>query len=290
MTPDLVKFEWFDAEKESRPIRFVQEPDKVMIPVNDIAQATGVRKRALLTILEKNEIDFREHQRDVRLSTPGGYQQVRCVDRDGAMMLLFKISTGHIKREDIRVRLNLFKEWQIKKMGQPIALPAPQPEIQKEPDYAQCLIAVKFAQELSRLVDTDPLPLVRQALDHYDLGMYGGLIKPRSFMERFGLVEKPALPPAPPEPKGLHTHKYLTCKDIGEIIGKSAHEVYMFLYQRKPPLVSKDYRKDEWRITDAGREFGWEESREVVGGYIVWRIKWKKDVLRLFNVFDHEVG
>lgn len=77
MTTDLVKFEWFDSEKEARPVRFIEQPDKTFIPVNDIAQATGVRKRALLTILDKNEIDFREHQRDVRLSTPGGYQQVR---------------------------------------------------------------------------------------------------------------------------------------------------------------------------------------------------------------------
>ena len=90
--------------------------------------------------------------------------------------------------------------------------------------------------------------------------------------------EKPVALPAPPKPKD-----YLTATDIGERIGKTAHEVNMMLYQRKPPLVIKD-QKGEWRLTDVGKEFAEERIHEISLGSFVWRIKWKKDILRLFNI------
>ena len=164
-------------------------------------------------------------------------------------------------------------------MLRPAQLPAP-----KGPDYAQCLIAVKFAQEISKITDTDQLPLIRQALDHYNLGMYGGLIKPRTFLERFGIVDKPALSPAPPKPKD-----YLTATDIGDRIGKSAEEVHIWMSNQKPPMIVRD-DVSGWRLTTAGKfQYGEERAVELTGGTVVWRIKWRKDVLRLFNVFEHEV-
>ena len=102
--------------------------------------------------------------------------------------------------------------------------------------------------------------------------MYGGLL----------VKEKEPASPQLPKPKD-----YLTAKDIGERIGKSAHEVNMFLYQHKPPLLIKD-QKGEWRLTNEGNQFGEERMYEVAGGWMMWRIKWKKDVLMLFNIQKHE--
>jgi len=42
-----------------------------------------------------------------------------------------------------------------------------------------------------------------------------------------------------------------------------------------------------WRLTEHGKDFAEERVVELVGGTVVWRIKWKKDVLRLFNIHDH---
>jgi cation diffusion facilitator CzcD-associated flavoprotein CzcO len=79
----------------------------------------------------------------------------------------------------------------------------------------------------------------------------------------------------------------LTATDIGERIGKSAEEVHIWMYQRKPPLIVRD-DVSGWRITTWGKDFGEERAVELTGGTVVWRIKWKRDVLRLFNVYDHE--
>jgi hypothetical protein len=97
-------------------------------------------------------------------------------------------------------------------------------------------------------------------------------------------VEQKALPAPEKKPKD-----YLTATDIGEhpSVQKSAHEVNMFLYQYKPPFLIKD-QNGEWRLTEYGKEYGEERIRELLGGAFVWRIHWKKDILRLFNVYDHE--
>ena len=59
------------------------------------------------------------------------------------------------------------------------------------------------------------------------------------------------------------------------------------MYNRKPPLIVKN-DVSGWRLAEYGMEFAEERAVELVGGTVVWRIKWKKDVLRLFNVFDHQ--
>jgi hypothetical protein len=281
MTTELSILDWKD-----KPIRFIKEDEQTFVPVVDIAGAIGVDKRSCLRLLDRNSALFSSYERGVHLETLGGMQYTRCLNRDGTLGLLFKLSTNHVRDTAIREKLVEFQKWAIDKLSQVGTLRPAQLSESKEPDYSQCLIAVKFAQELSRLVDTDPLPLVRQALDHYDLGMYGGLIKPRTLLERHGIIDRPALPPAPPKPK-----LWLTPTDIGKEAGKTAQEINQWLWNND--YQRKDQQTDEWRITPKGKSIGGEERYEQYeSGHLGWHVVWNRAVLRLFNIRDehYEVG
>ena len=144
-------------------------------------------------------------------------------------------------------------------------------QVSKEPDFDLVLKKLKFVRSVHDETGWDLTDMQKRVLE--DAGFYS--------ITHAADLPKP-MPIAPPKPKD-----YLTATDIGDRIGKTAHEVNMFLYQRNPPLVIKDHA-GEWRLTEHGHEYAEERIREVSLGAFVWRIKWKKDVLRLFNVFDHQ--
>lgn len=269
MTTDLSLTNLF----EGKPIRFVTEDGRTFTPIMDIARATGVNKRTLLTILDRNKDDFASHERTLQMSTPGGNQPIRCIDHDGATNLLLTVSTGHVKRENIKLRLKQFREWQITKVNQTIVLPAPE---KKGPDYPGIIQKLKFIRSVHEETGWNLLELQKEVLRE------AGMISLTYHIE----PEKPVALPAPPKPKD-----YLTATDIGERIGKSAEEVHIWMSNRKPPLIIRD-DVSGWRLTTWGKDFAEERAVELVGGTVVWRIKWKKDILRLFNIRDehYEVG
>jgi hypothetical protein len=280
MTTDIVTTEWFDHQKESRRLRFIQHEGTTYVPILDLASATGMRKRSLLKVVSKNPIAFEKHTKSLHLETVSGLQETSCLDRDGAMLLMFKISTNSIRNPETKARLGEFQKWQIKKMGQPLALPAPQPEIPKGPDYPGIIQKLKFIRSVHEETGWNLLELQKEVLREAGMISLTYHIEPAEKK----IPYPPVALPAPPKPKD-----YLTATDIGNhpSVQKSAHEVNMMLYQRKPPLLIKD-RKGEWRLTEHGHEYGSESIRELDYGAFVWRIKWKRDVLRLFNIYDHE--
>lgn len=136
MATDIITTELF----ESRPIRFIQHNGTTYVPILDLASAVGIRKRSLLKVVSKNQDDFSEHTKSLQLETVSGLQETSCLDRDGAMLLMFKVSTNHIKNPDTKRRFGDYKKWQIEKMNRPrslpLALPAPEPERAKQlPDW-----------------------------------------------------------------------------------------------------------------------------------------------------------
>lgn len=261
MTPDqqLSILSW-----QNQPVRFVKDNGNTYVPVVDIANAIGVHKRALLQTLDRNTDAFSSHERGVILNTPGGMQHTRCLDKMGTYGLVFKISTKSVKDKEARKKIIEFNEWAMVQLGG-IKTES------NEPDYDAILNKIKFVNALHDLTKWNLLELQKEVLREAGMLSLTYHIEP----------EQKALP-APAKPKG-----YLTATDIGERIGKSAHEVYMFLYQQKPPLVVKD-QKDEWRLTEAGKEYGEEECREISGGFFVWRIHWKKSILEKMNVVGSE--
>lgn len=107
------------------------------------------------------------------MSTPGGMQPVRCIDQEGAMNLLLTVSTGHVKREDTKLRLKQFREWQISKMSQPskmtqpLSLPAPESERAKQlPDWVSKVMQhLEFADLFASQVGADKSRARMFALD-----------------------------------------------------------------------------------------------------------------------------
>ena len=136
MTTDIITTELF----ESRPIRFIQHNGITYVPILDLASAVGIRKRSLLKVVSKNQDDFSEHLKSLQLGTVSGLQETSCLDRDGAMLLMFKVSTNSIKNPVTKKRFGAYKKWQIEKMNKPraltLALPAPERETAKPlPDW-----------------------------------------------------------------------------------------------------------------------------------------------------------
>jgi hypothetical protein len=143
-------------------------------------------------------------------------------------------------------------------------------QIPKGPDYPGIIQKLKFIRSVHEETGWNLLELQKEVLRE------AGMISLTYHIE----PAERTLSPAPPKPKD-----YLTATDIGDRIGKSAEEVHIWMSNRKPPLIIRD-DVSGWRLTTWGKDFAEERAVELIGGTVVWRIKWKKDVLRLFNIRD----
>jgi hypothetical protein len=261
MTTDLVPI--FDGKE----IHIIEQSGNVWMPCRDLGLALGLDRTTLYQHVKRNRDFFEDCATEGdKLSQEGGDLWV---NEQGLYLLLARISLKRINplakeaikkfRKEVPTLVQKYRKKEIV-------------QVPKGPDYPGIIEKIKFVKELSTATGWNLFELQKEVLNEAKLTHLIYHIEP----------EKPALPPAPPKPKD-----YLTATDIGERIEKSPHEVNMFLYQHKPPLLIKD-QKGEWRITDYGKGYGEERMYEVSGGYFMWRIKWKKDVLRLFNIPVHE--
>ena len=238
------------------PVQIVNHEGRTYIPVPVIAAATGVRKRALLSCLQRNRDTFAPHTRDVALSTPGGQQVTTCLDRDGAMMLLFKLSTNHFKDPEIRKRIDAFRSWQVQKMNGVPALPAP--------------VAGPSAYEVR-----ESLRLAKVIAEETGLNI---LLAQSHALEKLGLSDYAKMLPA-----GVVTESYLNVTDIASRIGKTPAEVNVRLWQYLKLQVPDD-KTAEYRLTPAGREYGDEIAFKASNGHEGIMIRWKLKVMELFNM------
>ena len=267
MTTDLTIQNLF----EGKSIRVLEQAGDIWIPLADITSAWGIDRSTPDNIINRNERVFEglfSLVLDVTSNTA-----VSCLNERGLYLMMGKISAGRLKNELAQESIIKFQKWFPQLIQQYRKKEIVQ--VPKGPDYPGIIQKLKFIRSVHEETGWNLLELQKEVLRE------AGMISLTYHIE----PEKPALPPAPPKPKD-----YLTATDIGERIGKTAHEVNMMLYQRKPPLVIKDHA-GEWRLTEYGHEYAEERIREVSLGSFVWRIRWKRDVLRLFNVFDHvEMG
>lgn len=257
---------------EGKEIRTVEATGEPWLCLADLAVAWGIDRTTPLNIIRRNEDIFQ----GVLLAGDVTSQTGLCVNERGLYLLMGKITASRLKNPASKEVIIRFQRWVpelIQKYRKKEIVQA-----SKGPDYAEILDAIKFVKEMAGIVGTEPLPLYCQILDKHDLGYLGGLL----VVQKEPIVKPIALP----KPKD-----YLTATDIGERAGKTAYEVHMFMYQHKPPLLIKESHTGEWRLTPFGKEFGEERSFDATKGNIKWWIAWKKDVLRLFNIYDHvEMG
>jgi len=157
-----IKLTWHE-----KPVRFVRDAIGFLIPVVDIAHATGVDKRSLLNTLDNNQGVFSRHERDVTLNTPGGPQATRCLDRMGTFGLIFKVSTNHIKNTKVKESLIEFNEWAMERLAesqnQSVALVAP---ASMQSDWvAKTLVHLDFAETFCERTGADLAKARMFALD-----------------------------------------------------------------------------------------------------------------------------
>lgn len=293
--------EWFPYGKDNVGVAIVNHEQKRWVPVADIAKATGVRKVTLFTVLNRNPEIFKPHERNIQLHTPGGVQEMRCIDGEGAALLLLSVSTGHIKNKDLKDRVNAYREWQVTKM-----LARPQvskggiitPPAQKR---VTVTAAVREGKQIAKEAKMDARECVTRSLEQYGYGYYVDLLPPshvllppkvgqHSFAKSQTTLapERPLietitgkdLAPRSPKPEGM-----LSATDIGKVIGKSAEQVNQWLYNNKFIVKDAD-NPGEWR-TDGidGKTFGIEVPyKPHPAGKRFYRVFWKPEILEKFNV------
>lgn len=240
-------------------IRLQREPSGAYVPIVDLAAATGVAKKSYFQTLDRNTDLFSEHERSVQMNTPGGRQWIRCIDRDGCLMLLTKISVNSVKSDAARKKLVEFQKWMLRLMADGVdgvATVAPVSnfrldQLRKEREIADYIIEMTGA---------DRTEIYAKVLRKCELEDYAPFLRLES-----------SLP-------------YLSVSDISRKIGKKPHEVNMFLYNHKLQIID-DARPGEYRLTNAGRVYADEIPYEDLGnGHKGIMIRWKPLVLELFNV------
>lgn len=250
---------------EGKNIRVIERDNDLWMPIDDISSAWGIDRSTPQHIIRRNKESFAGFVSVGDIMSSEG----DCLNERGLYLLIGKISTKRLKNPLAKESIIRFQRWVpelIQKYRKKEIV-----QIPKGPDYPGIIERIKFVNELSILTGWNKLELQKEVLR--EAGMHS-----------LTYHIEPAKPVALPKPKD-----YLTATDIGERIGKSAEEVHIWMSNQKPPLIIRD-DVSGWRLTSRGKEYGEERAVELPGGTIVWRIKWKKDVLRLFNVYDHMGG
>lgn len=257
MTTDLVLNNLF----EGKEVRVIEMDGDVWISTYDLAAAWGIDRTTPHNIIARNYEIFSDVISDGDVTSQTGV----CVNERGLYLLMGKITASRLKNPAAKEVIIRFQRWVpelIQKYRKKEIV-----QVQKEPDYEAALRAVRFAKELAGISQSDPMPLICQALDHHGLGMYGGLLVPK--------VEQKVLP-APRKPDG-----YYNATEIGKLCGKSAHQINTWLYQNQ--YIIKDDAYD-WKLTVLGHQFGEERVGEPSKGILIITIYWKPTILPKMNI------
>lgn len=114
MTPDtqLVKTELFD----DIPVRIVDVNGIPMIPVADIVSALGYDRGNISRLMKRNTDLFSPYKGVVNLTTPGGQQEMTCLNETGIVGLLIKMDYTRVKDKGFRKKVLKFQQWSFDKL------------------------------------------------------------------------------------------------------------------------------------------------------------------------------
>ena len=252
MTADLIKVEQF----QDIPVRVVQQDGRAMIPLVDIAEAIGYDRSALTKILKRNEGLFEGLTSRQYLSTQrGDRQETICLSKEGVVGLLMRAQPSRAKSEDYEKKIVAFQRWAIETLSKIIGGEiAPARHLDED---------VREALKVARIISEET-------------GISLGIAQ--SFaLEKAGAGDWQKLLPASSVPTG-----YLIPTGIGHMIGRSAREVNMWLYQYGYQIKDST-NPDAWRLTEKGRLHA-EEFPFTKGGHSGYQIKWKNSILAEMNI------
>jgi len=257
------------------PVRVVDTEIGRAIPAVDVAKALGCSRKNITGLMSENPHLFGKGVTiTYPLPTAGGAQDHTCLNQEGLISVLMRVSVGKAGTEEGKKRVEKFQLWARDALsnvvnGKPVEplvphQPAKVPE-QKTPSQ----IAYE-ASRFAKMTNADSRTVLSAMLERAG---HGYLVPLLPASDKIPVVPAPSVKPA----------GWLSASDIGAVIGKRPHEVNTWLYQKG--LIIKDgERPGEWRLMPAGRQYGEERLYEPVPGHPVYRVFWRRDVLRLFGV------
>lgn len=258
---NIVLMEQF-RDKEVRIIK--QSPKEAMIPLNDIADAINYDRQSLRDLLKRNNELFESYKGSSIILTPGGPQEVICLNRDGVIGLLMKLDYNRIKDELRRKTIIEFQRWAIDTLSKILNGEMPQVEFQPWAEIAG--EHLKWAKLLTEATGVKPGIAFAQGINQAQIETGRDLSEYQKL-----------LPPAE------HETAHLTPTDIGKHLGISARKINTLLSEIGLIKQHKDEKGNKyWRITEKGEEYG-EEFPYVRNGHSGYQIKWNEDILSQIN-------
>ena len=115
MTPQtqLIKTETF----KDIPVRIVDHNGVNRIPVVDIVNALDYDRSNITRLMKRNEELFSPYKGVVRMTTPGGDQDLVCLSETGIVGLLIKMDYTRVKDKGFRQKVLDFQKWSFKALA-----------------------------------------------------------------------------------------------------------------------------------------------------------------------------
>ncbi len=115
MTPQtqLIKTETF----KDIPVRIVDHNGINRIPIVDIVAALDYDRSNITRLMKRNEELFSPYKGIVRMTTPGGDQDLVCLSETGIVGLLIKMDYTRVKDKGFRQKVLDFQKWSFKALA-----------------------------------------------------------------------------------------------------------------------------------------------------------------------------
>lgn len=296
--------EWFNFGKDSKAVRVLDKDNQKWMPLSDIAYCIGYDRSGLNKLVDQNSELFAGMKGMVVTTTPGGSQELVCLNRDGVVGILMKLSYARIKDPVRKQKVVQFQKWAVGVLNSVIKNGGvPQKGVQL--DTVDPIKIAIVQKKLAQTIHGDAHDLIVAAYLRHDLGYLTPHVPPHHIIMQKPVAGTavPRLPhktqttlapdrplietitgkdlvPPSPKPEGM-----LSATDIGRIIGKTAEQVNKFLYNNKLIEMDADH-SGEWRITNAGKTLGGDEFKYKPhpAAPEVYRVFWKPKILEKFNV------
>jgi hypothetical protein len=261
---------------EGKEIRTLEKNGETWIPIRDLSTAWGLNRTTLYNHIKRNERMFQDCTMTCDNLSQPGFTDVY-VNEPGLYLLLARVSTSRIKNASakesiIRFRIAAPQILRSVRKGEvitppPIVPPAPKKQIPQKSPSEIAYQASKFAN----FTKADRRKVTAAMLIEGGYGYLADLLPAEN--------EMPRLPAPSPKPPG-----FLTASEIADRIGSNAQEVNRILYYRHQFIIRDHQRPGEYRITEAGKQYGVEEYYAPVPGKEVYRVYWSPRILEKFEV------
>jgi hypothetical protein len=247
---------------EGKEVRTFEEDGGVWMALKDLALAWGLDETTLIKHVERRMDFFEGCTRDVDILSTD--EKIPCINEEGLYLLIARVSLKKIKNHGAKESIIRFR-----KMAPKVLQGYRKKEIVQVPVATSAVLNPRIPPEEVR----EALKMARVIAEETGVNI---LLAQSFALEKAGAGDwQQLLAPGTATATG-----YLTPTDIGRMIGKTAQQVNIWLYQSR--LQDKD-RVNGWRLTEAGKAYATEEHWSN-NGHEGIQIHWHESILAKMNV------